>query len=53
MTHDAVLIFSKTWGAVYLAVVFFAAVIWTYWPSRKATYDAAEQSPLTSGEIER
>ncbi len=53
MTHDAVLVFSKTWGAVYLAGVFLLAVIWTYWPSRKSTYDDAAQSPLTSEEIER
>lgn len=53
MTHDAVLVFSKTWGAIYLAVVFFAAVVWTYWPSRKAMYDKASVSPLSSEEIVR
>jgi len=45
-THDAVLVFSKTWGAIYLLSVFFVATLWTYWPSRKPTYDHAEQSPL-------
>jgi cytochrome c oxidase cbb3-type subunit 4 len=53
MSHDAVLVFSKTWGAVYLAGVFVLALIWTYWPSRRATYDAAAQSPLTDEEIQR
>ncbi|WP_281973918.1 cbb3-type cytochrome c oxidase subunit 3 [Ruegeria faecimaris] len=46
MTHDTVLVFSKTWGAIYLLVVFLAAVVWTYWPSRRKVYDDAAQSPL-------
>ena len=50
MTHDAVLVFSKTWGAIYLLVVFLAAVLWTYWPSRRSTYDRAAQSPLDPDE---
>jgi len=52
-THDFVLVFSKTWGGAYLAAVFFAALIWTYWPSRKKTYDKAAQSPLSDEEIQR
>ncbi|AAV97322.1 cytochrome c oxidase, cbb3-type, subunit IV (plasmid) [Ruegeria pomeroyi DSS-3] len=50
MTHDAVLVFSKTWGAIYLLVVFVAAVLWTYWPSRRGLYDEAAQSPLQKDE---
>lgn len=46
-THDSVLVFSKTWGTVYLFVVFVAAVIWAYWPSNKEKYQSAAQSPLT------
>lgn len=53
MTHDTVLVFSKTWGAVYLLVVFLLAVLWVYWPSHKKTYDAAAQSPLNDEEIKR
>ncbi|CAD0187005.1 hypothetical protein RUESEDTHA_03916 [Ruegeria sp. THAF57] len=52
-THDAVLVFSKTWGAVYLLVVFLLAAVWIYWPSRKPTYDAAAQSPLREERIQR
>lgn len=51
MSHDAVLVFSKTWGAVYLFIVFVAAAIWTYWPRRKGIYDKAAQSPLGDEEI--
>ncbi len=46
MTHDAVLIFSKTWGALYLLVFFLAAVVWTYWPSRRKQYEDASRRPL-------
>lgn len=53
MTHDTVLVFSKTWGAVYLLVVFLLAVVWVYWPAHKKTYDDAAHSPLSSEEIER
>ncbi len=52
-THDAVLVFSKTWGAMYLLVVFLLAVLWTYWPSRKSIYDRAEQSPLGDEDCQR
>ena len=51
--HDAVLSFSKTWGAAYLLIVFLAAAIWIYWPSRKGIYDVARQSPLSEEEIQR
>lgn len=46
MTHDAVLVFSKSWGALYLLVFFLVAVIWTYWPSRKSTFQDASKRPL-------
>ena len=52
-THDAVLVFSKTWGAIYLLSVFVLAAIWTYWPSRKSLYDKAEQSPLKDEDCQR
>lgn len=46
MTHDVVLVFSKSWGALYLLIFFLVAVAWTYWPSRKSTYTQASQNPL-------
>lgn len=46
MTHDAVLVFSKSWGAFYILIFFLAAVIWTYWPSRRRQYDDAARLPL-------
>jgi cytochrome c oxidase cbb3-type subunit 4 len=50
MTHDAVLVFSKSWGAIYLLVFFLAAVVWTYWPSRKKIFDKASKKPLQEDE---
>lgn len=50
MTHDTVLYFSKTWGAIYLLVVFLAAVVWVYWPSRKSTYTKASKAPFAEEE---
>jgi cytochrome c oxidase cbb3-type subunit 4 len=52
MTHDTILVFSKTWGAIYLLVVFLAAVVWVYWPSHKKTYDEAAIKPLEDEEIQ-
>ena len=49
-THDAVLVFSKSWGALYLAIVFIGATVWTYWPSRKSMLDKAAQRPLDDEE---
>lgn len=53
MTHDTVLVFSKTWGAIYLLAVFLLAVVWVYWPSNKATYDEAAKSPLSDEQVKR
>lgn len=44
--HDAVLVFSKTWGGLYLFLVFLAAVIWAYWPTNRTRFDAASKLPL-------
>ncbi len=48
--HDSVLLFAKTWGAIYLGVFFAAAIIWTFWPSRKKELDDAAQVPLEEGD---
>lgn len=48
--HDTVLMFSKSWGALYLFVVFAGAVIWVYWPSRRKEMDRAARRPLEDEE---
>ena len=44
--YDTMLIFARTWGALYLGVFFIIAVIWTWWPSRKKQMDEAASAPL-------
>ena len=44
--YDTVLVFARSWGGFYLAAIFWAAVIWTYWPSRKKQMDDAASVPL-------
>ena len=50
MTYDSILVFSKTWGALYLLAVFVIAVIWTYWPSRKKEMEEAANRPFEEGD---
>ncbi|MCG8490530.1 MAG: cbb3-type cytochrome c oxidase subunit 3 [Sneathiellales bacterium] len=51
MSHDAVLVFAKTWGALYLFVFFLAAVIWTYRPSKRKYYEDEANRPLKDEDI--
>ena len=53
MTHEAFIAFAKTGGAIYMLAVFLLAVVWVYWPSRKATYDAAALTPLSDEDIQK
>ena len=50
MTHDTVLVFSKTWGMIYLLVFFLAAVVWAYCPSKKEEFEKAARWPLEDGD---
>jgi cbb3-type cytochrome oxidase subunit 3 len=34
------------WGTVYFAIIFVAAMAYALWPSKKATFDKAAQTPL-------
>lgn len=46
MMHDTVLVFSKTWGAVYLFVFFWIVVLWTYWPANRKKFEDAARQPM-------
>ena len=37
---------AASWGSLYFGVIFFAAVGFVLWPSRKRFYDEAAQIPL-------
>ncbi len=38
--------FVASWGTLYSALLFFAAVGYALWPSRKRIYDKAALMPL-------
>lgn len=48
MTHDALVVFAKTFGLLYLMGFFLIVVFQTYRPSRKASADRAARSILTA-----
>lgn len=50
MTYDSVLLFSKTWGALYIGLVFFAVLLWTFWPSRKEEMNDHAKIPFREGD---
>ncbi len=50
MSYDAVLLFSKTWGALYIGLVFLAVVVWTFLPSRREELEEAAGIPLREEE---
>lgn len=46
MTYDSVLVFAKSWGALYILVFFLASVVWAFWPSKKREFQEAARRPL-------
>ena len=44
--HDAVVLFSKSWGLLYLLAMALAVVVYTFWPSNKRKFDAAKRAIL-------
>ena len=46
MDYQSVSGFAKSWGLVYLVVLFVIAVAWTFWPRNRAKFDEAAQIPF-------
>jgi cytochrome c oxidase cbb3-type subunit IV len=46
MTYDTLATFAKSWGLVYLLLVFFGGLAYALWPRNKATFDRAARMPL-------
>jgi cytochrome c oxidase cbb3-type subunit IV len=44
--HDAVVLFSKSWGLFYLLAMALAVVVYTFWPSNKRKFDSAKRAIL-------
>ena len=42
--HDSLVAFARTFGLFYLIAMFALAVIYAYWPSKKAEFDRAANS---------
>ena len=44
MDHDTLVGFAKTFGLVYLVVMFLACAAYAFWPSRREEFDRAARS---------
>ncbi|MEY4091059.1 MAG: hypothetical protein RLZZ496_241 [Pseudomonadota bacterium] len=47
MTFETLSAFAASWGSIYFAVMFFAAVAYALWPSKKSLFDRASRIPLS------
>ena len=48
--HETLVAFAKTFGLVYLVVMFLASVAYAFWPSKKGEFDRAARSVLDDEE---
>jgi cytochrome c oxidase cbb3-type subunit 4 len=46
MDYQAVSGFAKSWGLVYLVVMFAIAIGWALWPRNRAKFDEAARIPF-------
>lgn len=46
MDYQSVSGFAKSWGLVYLVILFVIAVAWAFWPRNRAKFDEAAQIPF-------
>jgi cytochrome c oxidase cbb3-type subunit 4 len=51
MSYDEIATFSKSWGLVYLTVMFLAVCAYALWPRNKQKFDRAAQMPLDKDEL--
>lgn len=45
-TYKMLAEFAQTWGLLYFVVIFLIVLGYTFWPSRKSTFDEAARMPL-------
>lgn len=48
--HEFLVGFAKSYGLIYMMVIFFGAVIYAYWPSNQSKFDRAANSILDDDE---
>ena len=51
MTYEAVSELSKSWGLVYLVVLFLSVCAYAFWPRNSKTFDRAAQTPLDKDDV--
>jgi cytochrome c oxidase cbb3-type subunit IV len=49
-SHESLVAFAKTFGLIYLIVMFLVAVAYAFWPSKKREFDKAARSVLDDEE---
>ena len=47
LTSDSLSAFAASWGSLYFAVMFIAALTYALWPSKKSLFDHASLMPLS------
>lgn len=48
--HLSLVAFAKTFGLIYLMVMFLASVVYAFWPSKRDEFDRASKSVLDDEE---
>lgn len=51
MTYEAISEFSKSWGLVYLMVMFVSVCAYAFWPRNQQKFDEAARLPLEKDEV--
>ena len=46
ITHDALVVFAKTFGLFYLIALSVGVLVYVYWPSNRGKFDKAAQAIL-------
>jgi cytochrome c oxidase cbb3-type subunit 4 len=50
MDYETVSVFARTWGVVYLILLFVGVCVYAFWPRNKDMFDRAAQTPLDKDE---
>lgn len=50
MSYQTASEFARSWGLVFLMIMFAAAVVYAMWPSNRTRFEEAARLPLDDGE---
>ena len=48
--HDTLATFAKTYGLIYMMIVFLGAVVYALWPANQSNFDQAASGILEEDE---